>query len=122
MAVEANTKMNPMNRTIPVHPEQLKNQITLTEAKIAMQRTRIQALTKHSDMTRRLVTHLARAILSIHSDTTPGPVALWNETHKAQEHADKEVIEVAIMELERDLNVAKFLLAEAEKSRSGLIT
>jgi hypothetical protein len=114
--------MNPMGRQIPINPEQVRNNIKLTEAKIAMRKTELSALVKHGDMTRRLVTHLSREILHVPAAVTPDPVRIWCETHKLHEHAQEEVIQVAIMELERDLAVANFMLAEAEKSKSGLIT
>lgn len=116
-------KMNPSQnqRLIPVNPEQVKNQIKLLEAKLDMQKAKLKALIKHSDMTRRLVTYLSRYITHSPADVTPGPVSLWNESHKLQETAEKQIIEVQIAELESEIFIHKHILAEAEKSRSGLV-
>jgi hypothetical protein len=114
--------MNPMQRNIPVNPEQVKNAIMLTEAKIGMQQEKLAALTKHSDMTRRLVTYLARYITHSPENVTPGPVNLWITTHQQQEKAERAVIEVQIAELQSQLAIHKFMLEEAEKQGSGLIT
>jgi hypothetical protein len=114
--------MNPQNsRLIPVNPEQVKNQIKLLEAKLDMQKGKLKALIKHSDMTRRLVTYLSRYITHSPENTTPGPVSLWNESHKLQETAGKQIIEVQIAELESQIFIHKMMLDEAEKSRSGLV-
>jgi hypothetical protein len=114
--------MNPMGRTIPVNPEQIKNAIMLIEAKIGMQQEKLAALTKHSDMTRRLVTYLSRYITHSPENVTPGPVSLWIGTHQQQEKAERSVIEVQIAELKSQLAVNQFILEEAQNQGSGLIT
>lgn len=113
--------MNPQNRLIPVNPEQIKNQIKLLEAKLDMQKAKLRALIKHSDMTRRLVTYLSRYITHSPENTTPGPVSLWNESHKLQETAERQIIEVQMAELESQIFIHKMMLDEAEKSKSGLL-
>lgn len=114
--------MTPMNRSIPINPLQVENAIKLLEAKIGMQQEKLAALTKHSDMTRRLVTYLARYITHSSPDVTPEPVKLWNTTHQQQEKADRAVIEVAIAELKSEVAIRQAMLEELKSQGSGLIT
>ena len=108
--------MNPMQRSIPINPLQVENAIKLLEAKIGMQQEKLAALTKHSDMTRRLVTHLARYITHVAPDVTPEPVRLWNASHQQQEKAERAVIEVAIAELRSEVAIRQAMLEELKNS------
>jgi hypothetical protein len=108
-------------RSIPINPLQVENAIKLLEAKIGMQQEKLAALTKHSDMTRRLVIYLARYITHSPENVTPGPVNLWVTTHQQQEKAERAVIEVAIAELKSEVAIRQAMLEELKSQGSGLI-
>jgi hypothetical protein len=97
---------------------QVENAIKLLEAKIGMQQEKLAALTKHSDMTRRLVTYLARYVVHVPQTVTPEPVTLWLTTHKQQEHAERAVIEIAIAELRSEVAIRQAMLEELKNSSS----
>jgi len=110
--------MNPMGRSIPINPEQIKNAIKLIEAKIGMQEEKLAALYEYSRMTRKLVNAFVRS----QTRTVDLELTWWAEAHEKQEAAERAVIKVQIAELKSQLAINQFMLQEAEKQGSGLIT
>jgi 5'-deoxynucleotidase YfbR-like HD superfamily hydrolase len=106
--------MNPMG----VNPEQVKNAIKLIEAKIGMQEEKLAALFEYSRCTRKLVAAFVR------SQTRSCDLELtwWESAQEKQEKAERSVIQVQIAELKSQLAINQFMLEEAQKQGSGLIT
>jgi hypothetical protein len=110
--------MNPMSRTIPVNPEQIKNAILLIEAKISMQEDKIEALFEYSRSTVKLVEAFVRS----QTNTCALELTWWKSAYEKQEDADRAVIQVQIAELKSQLAINQFMLEESQKQGSGLIT
>jgi hypothetical protein len=115
--------MNPSQRgMIPVNPELVANQIKLFEAKLGMQKTKLNALLAHGKQTRALVRQVVEMIAGpLRSKTVEPIMNAWQSTHHSQEGIEKQIIEVAIAELESQIFIHKKLLEEADQERSRLV-
>lgn len=110
--------MNPMNRNVPINPEQIKNALKLLEAKIAMREAQRVAKKEEGHAIRQLVGEFVKS----QTNTCALQLSWWLDAHEKQESWDISILNVELSELKSQLEIGKAALSEAKEAPSGLIT
>jgi hypothetical protein len=110
--------MNPMNRNVPVNPEQIQNALRLLEAKIAMREAKRVAMKELGHATRQLMREFVRS----QTNTCNLQLEWWIDAHEKQEGWNISILDVELSELKSQLEIGKAALSEAKEAPSGLIT
>lgn len=110
---------NQKRNLIPVDPRVVQLEIQLIDAKLGMQEQKREALKTYSKETRKLTKAFIRIMVGEKLDTE---INEWTTAGNALEKHELAIIDVTIMELNRDLAVAKRLLQECEEESKRLVT
>lgn len=114
------TPHNPSGRRlIPVNPEVVKMEIQLIDAKLGMHEQKRTAIHEYSKLTRKLVKSFITLVVG---DGLNLEINEWTTAGNALEKHEIAILDVAIMELNRDLAIHKRLLQECEEEAKRIIS
>jgi hypothetical protein len=104
---------------IPVSPEVIKFEIQIIDAKLGMHEQKRAAIHEYSKLTRKLVKAYIRATVG---DALDLEINEWTTAGNALEKHELAILDLAILELNRDLSVAKRLLQECEEEAKRIVS
>src|ERR1700751_3852568 len=100
--------MHPMQRNIPINPEQVKQQINLLEAKLAMQQHKRNCLVNSGKATRKFVS----AFVKSQTRSVDLELKWWTDARYEQEQIELQTVDVVIAELQSALAIHRAALEE----------
>jgi hypothetical protein len=104
---------------IPVSPEVVKLEIQIIDAKLGMHEQKRAAIHEYSKLTRKLT----KAFITVMAgEQLEELLNEWTTAGNALEKHELAILDLAILELNRDLAVAKRLLQECEEEAKRIVS